>query len=75
MFYLDVKYLLVVCLCIYYEKVAVKTTLTTMGHSFEKKLIFFPSDIIQITLKTTVLNTLQNFQFMLFVYPPLRDGK
>ena len=46
MFYLDVKYLLVVCLCIYYEKVAVKTTLTTMGHFFEKKLNFFPSGII-----------------------------
>ena len=32
MIYLDVKYFSIVCLNIYYEKPAVKTTLTTMGH-------------------------------------------
>ena len=36
--YLDVKYFSVVCLSIYYEKLAVKTTLTMMGHFFAKKL-------------------------------------
>ena len=46
MIYLDVKYFSVVCLSIYYEKLAVKTTLTTMGHFFAKKLNFCPSDII-----------------------------
>ena len=46
MIYLDVKYFLVVCLSIYYEKLAVKTALTTMGHFFVKKLNYCPSDII-----------------------------
>ena len=46
MIYLDVKYFLVVYLSIYYEKLAVKTTLTTMGHFFGKKLNYCPSDII-----------------------------
>ena len=46
MIYLDVKYFSVVCLSIYYEKLAVKTTLTTMGHFFGKKLNYCPSDII-----------------------------
>ena len=46
MIYLDVKYFSVVCLSIYYEKLAVKTTLTTMGHFFAKKLNYCPSDII-----------------------------
>ena len=32
MIYLDVKYFSIVCLNIYYEKPAVKTTLKTMGH-------------------------------------------
>ena len=31
---------------LYYEKLPVKTTLTTMGHFFAKKLNFCPSDII-----------------------------
>ena len=46
MIYLDVKYFSVVCLSIYYEKLAVKTTLTTMGHFFVKKLNYCLSDII-----------------------------
>ena len=46
MIYLDVKYFSVVCLSIYYEKTAAKTTLTTMGHFFAKKLNYCPSDII-----------------------------
>ena len=46
MIYLDVKYFSVVCLSIYYEKLAVKTTLTAMGHFFVKKLNYCPSDII-----------------------------
>ena len=32
MIYFDVKYFSVVLLSIYYEKLAVKNTLTTMGH-------------------------------------------
>ena len=46
MIYLDVKYFSEVCLSIYYEKHAVKTTHRTMGHSFVKKWNFCPSDII-----------------------------
>ena len=38
MIYLNVKYFSVVCLSINYEKLAVKTTLTTMGHFLAKKL-------------------------------------
>ena len=38
MIYLDVKYFSVVFLSIYYEKLAVKTTLTAIGHFFAKKL-------------------------------------
>ena len=45
MIYLDVKYFSVVCLSIYYDKSAIKTTLATMGHFFAKKLIFCPSNI------------------------------
>ena len=37
MIYLDVKYFSEVCLSIYYDKYAVKTTLTTMRHFFCKK--------------------------------------
>ena len=46
MIYLDVKYFSVVCPSIYHEKITVKTTLTTMRHSFEKKLNFCSSNII-----------------------------
>ena len=45
MIFLDVKYFSVVCLSIYSEKHAGKTTLTTMGHFFSKKLNLCPSDI------------------------------
>ena len=45
MSYLDVKYF-TVSLSIYYEKLVVKTTLTTMGHFFAKKLNFCPYSII-----------------------------
>ena len=43
---LDVKYFSVVCLGIYYEKLPVKTTLTTMEHFFAKMLNFSSSDIV-----------------------------
>ena len=43
--YLDVKHFSVVCLSIYYEKLAVKTMLTTMGRFFAKKLDYFPFEI------------------------------
>ena len=43
--YPDVKYFSVVCLSIYYEKITVKATLTTMGHFFAKKLNYYPSDL------------------------------
>ena len=46
MIYLDVKYFLIVCLSICYEKLAVKTTLTRVEHFFAKKLNFCPRDII-----------------------------
>ena len=46
MIYLDVKYFSVVCLCVYYEKPAVKTKHTTMGHFFAKKLNYCLFDII-----------------------------
>ena len=38
--YLIVKYFSLVCLSIYYEKLAVKTTLTTMDHSLQRSQIF-----------------------------------
>ena len=41
----DVKYFSVVCLSICYEKLAVKTRLTRVGHSFAKKLNFCPPEI------------------------------
>ena len=46
MIYLVVKYFVLVCLSIYYEKPDVKTVLTTMGYFFAKKLNYCPSDII-----------------------------
>ena len=47
MIYLDLKYFSVVCLSIYYEKLAGKTTLTATGHFLAKKLNYCPSDIIR----------------------------
>ena len=44
--YLDVKYFSVSCLSNYYEKPAVKTTLTTMRYFFAKKLSYCPFGII-----------------------------
>ena len=48
MIYLELKYISVVSvyLSICYEKLAVKTTLTTMGHFVAKKLNYCPFDII-----------------------------
>ena len=43
--YLDVKYLSVVFLSIYYEKPVAKPTLKMMRHFFAKKLHFCPPDI------------------------------
>ena len=55
--YLDVKYFLVVCLSIYYEKPVEKTTLITTGYFFAKKLNYCPFDIIcnSIALKCQCL--------------------
>ena len=44
MIYFDTKYLVYLSIC--YEKIAVKTTLTSAGHFFAKKLDFCPSNII-----------------------------
>ena len=68
MIYLDVKYFSVVCLSIYYEKLAVKTALTTMVHFFPKKLNYCPSDIIcnSIALKCQCLKHTLNFLFHVF---------
>ena len=57
MIYIDVRYFSVVCLSIYYEKLAVKTKLTTIRHFFAKKLNCCPSDIIcnSIALKCQCL--------------------
>ena len=57
MIYLDVKYFSVVCLSIYYEKLAVKATLTTMGDFFAKKLNYCPSDIKCQWFKHTFFNS------------------
>ena len=46
MIYLDAKYFPVVYLSICYEKIALKTTLTSAGHFFAKKLNFCPPNII-----------------------------
>ena len=68
MIYLDFKYFSVVCLSIDYEKAAVKTTLTTMGHFFGKKLNFCPSDITcnSIALKSFVWNHISKFLINVF---------
>ena len=57
MIFLDVKYFSLVCLSIYCEKLAVKTTLTAMGLFFAGKLNYCPSDIIlnSIALKCQCL--------------------
>ena len=57
MIYLDVKYVSVVFLSIYYEKLAVLTVLTTMRHFFAKKLNYCSSDVIcnSIALKCQFL--------------------
>ena len=57
MIYLDMKYFSVVCLSIYYDKLAVKTTLTTMRHFFAQKLHYCPSNVIcnSIALKCECL--------------------
>ena len=59
MIYLDVKYFSVVCLSIYYEKPAVKTTLTTIAHFFAKNLNYCPSGIIcsSVALKCQCFET------------------
>ena len=46
MIHLDVKHFSIVCLSIYHEKLAVKTSLTKMGYFFAKKLNDCPPDII-----------------------------
>ena len=57
MIYLNVNFLSVVCLSIYYEKLTVKTTLTTIGHLFAIKLNYCQSNIIcnSIALKCQCL--------------------
>ena len=63
MIYYDVKYFSVVYLSIIYEKLAVKTTLTTMRYFFAKKLNFCPSDITwnSIALKCKCLKHISKF--------------
>ena len=66
---LDVNYFSVVCLSIYYEKPAVKTKITTMGHFFAKKLNQCPSDIICNSIKMPLLEThFKHFSLCFFVY-------
>ena len=62
------KMFLVVCLSIYYEKLAVKATLITMGYFFSKKLNFCPSDIIwnSIVLKCQCLKQASKFLIHVF---------
>ena len=50
MIYLDAKYFSEVCPCIYYEKLAVKAVLATMGHFFAKKLNYCASNMICISI-------------------------
>ena len=68
MIYLDVKYFSVVYLSIYYEKLAVKTVLTTMGHFFAKKLNYCPSDMIcnSVALKCQCLKHTSEFLIHVF---------
>ena len=71
MIYLDLKYFLVVCISVYYEKLAVKTTLRTMRHFFAKKLNDCPSNIISnsIALKCQCLKGTSNFLIHVFCIP------
>ena len=46
--YLDVKYFSVVCLGIYYKKLSVQTTLTTMRHFFVKNLNLSSSGKLEV---------------------------
>ena len=68
MIYLVVKFFSVVCPSIYYEKRAIKTILTSMGHFFAKKLIFCPSDIIwkSFALKCQCLKKTSKFSIHVF---------
>ena len=61
--YLDIKYLSVVVLSIYYEKPAAKTTLKMMRHFFAKKLHFCPPDIAcnSVALKCLCLKLIFKF--------------
>ena len=63
-----VKYFLAFCLSIYYEKLAVKITLTMMGHFFAKKLNFCPFDIIwdAVALKCQCLKHTSKFLIHVF---------
>ena len=53
MIYLDVNNFSAVCLSIYYENLAVKASLTTMGHFLPKKLNIC---LFEIILNSTALN-------------------
>ena len=68
MIYLDAKYFSVVCLSMYYKKLAVKTKLITMGHFFAKKLNLCSSDIIWnlLALKCQCLKHTSKFLFHVF---------
>ena len=70
MIYLDVKFFSVVFLSIYYEKFTVKTTLTTMGHFFTKKLNFCPSYIVlnSNALKCQCFKLTSKFLIYVFLY-------
>ena len=68
MIYLDVKYFSAVCLSIYYEKLTVKTTLTTMGRFLAKKLNYCSSNIIgnSFVLKCQCLK--HTYEFLIHVF-------
>ena len=66
--YLDVKYFLAAGFSMCYQKFAVKTNLTTMGHFFGRKLNYFQSDItfISIALKCQCLKYTSTFSIRVF---------
>ena len=68
MIYLDETHFSVVNLNIYYEKLAIKTALTTMRHCFAKKLHFGPFNIIwnSIVLKYQCLKHTSKFFIHVF---------
>ena len=75
--YLNVKYFSVVCLRICYDKLAVKTRLTTTGHLFAKKLNFCLPNINwnSVALKCQLLKHTSSFLIHVFVYSTRHEEK